>query len=327
LAQLEGADLTNVVPFAAPSRENPAIQSLRLTPADRPAPSIARPASRAWLRCVLLCSFAAHAGIYWLLNRAPPPLASIGIEAMSVEIVLGDNKPAGPAQAPGKADEEQPETSPARIEEAARPEPQSQAQPESQPETAEEARPEPPPASVASTAAPETEQAPVVTEAPPVLAAPTSPDTAARSKPSSRTQRQPKPATEPLRQPNRAAHPAREHQAMLPPASRAPSRAANGTGPGRSDAATNYRGLVYAHLVRYQRYPAEARSRGEQGVPAVSFTLDNSGGVTSVALVRPSGIASLDQEAQAMVRRASPFPPPPPGAPRSFTAPVRFHLQ
>jgi protein TonB len=46
--------------------------------------------------------------------------------------------------------------------------------------------------------------------------------------------------------------------------------------------------------------------------------------VTRVAVVQSSGHSTLDQEAQAMVRRASPFPPPPDRAAKSFTIPVRF---
>ena len=114
---------------------------------------------------------------------------------------------------------------------------------------------------------------------------------------------------------------------MLPPASRAPSSSAAGLGPGRSDTDVNYPGLVRAHLMHYQRFPPDARSRGDQGVASVSFTLDRSGRVSSVALARGSGIASLDQEVQAMVHRASPFPPPPSGRPISFTVPVSFRLR
>ena len=43
-------------------------------------------------------------------------------------------------------------------------------------------------------------------------------------------------------------------------------------------------------------------------------------------LARGSGIASIDQEVQTMVRRASPFPAPPSGRAQSFTVPVRFRL-
>jgi colicin import membrane protein len=97
-------------------------------------------------------------------------------------------------------------------------------------------------------------------------------------------------------------------------------------GVGRSDRDTNYPGLVSAHLRRYRQYPADARNRGDQGTAAVSFGLDSGGRVTSARLVRGSGITSIDQEVQAMVRRASPFPAPPDGRPRSFTVPVNFRL-
>ena len=72
--------------------------------------------------------------------------------------------------------------------------------------------------------------------------------------------------------------------------------------------------------------PSDARSRGDQGTATVSFSLDGGGGVTSARLARGSGVASIDQEVQAMVRRASPFPAPPDGRPRSFTVPVSFRL-
>jgi len=114
---------------------------------------------------------------------------------------------------------------------------------------------------------------------------------------------------------------------MLPAPAGAPATPANGVGRGRSDADSNYRGLVAAHLARYKRFPTDARSRGDQGVASVAFSLDTGGRVSSVALVRGSGVASLDQEVQAMVHRASPFPAPPSGRPMSFTVPVSFRLQ
>ena len=105
-----------------------------------------------------------------------------------------------------------------------------------------------------------------------------------------------------------------------------PSTAANNVGVGRSSNDTNYRGLVSAHLARYKQYPADARSRGDGGTATVTFSLSGSGGVTSVRLTRGSGVASIDQEVQAMVRRASPFPAPPDGRSTSFTVPVSFRL-
>jgi len=70
----------------------------------------------------------------------------------------------------------------------------------------------------------------------------------------------------------------------------------------------------------------DVRSRGQQGTATVSFSLDGGGRVTAARLVRGSGIASIDQEVQAMVRRSSPFPAPPSGRSVSFTVPVSFRL-
>ena len=87
-----------------------------------------------------------------------------------------------------------------------------------------------------------------------------------------------------------------------------------------------YRGQVIAHLGRFKRYPEGAKSRNAEGTPVVTFSLDARGNATRAALARSSGHADIDAEALAMVRRAVPFPAPPPGAPRSFTASVGFRL-
>lgn len=109
---------------------------------------------------------------------------------------------------------------------------------------------------------------------------------------------------------------------------RAPAApAAGGVGRGRSEANTNYRGIVAAHLARYKQFPPEARERGSQGSAVVTFALNGGGRVTSVSLARGTGVTALDQEAVAMVRRASPFPAPPDGRGVSFTVPVSFRLQ
>jgi protein TonB len=81
----------------------------------------------------------------------------------------------------------------------------------------------------------------------------------------------------------------------------------NGTGLGAATRA-NYAGLVSAHLQRNKRPLPD----GQTGRAGVAFNVDRSGRVTSVRVFSPSGNASVDQEIQAMVRRASPFPPPPP---------------
>jgi protein TonB len=84
----------------------------------------------------------------------------------------------------------------------------------------------------------------------------------------------------------------------------------SGIGRGRSDAESNCIGLAGAHLRRYQQFPAEAQALGERGDTMVAFTLDGGGRVGGVRLASGSGFASIDREAQAMVRRASPFPLP-----------------
>ncbi len=102
--------------------------------------------------------------------------------------------------------------------------------------------------------------------------------------------------------------------------------AAGGVGRGQSRSDANYNGLVAAHLVRHKRFPPGPQSKRNRGTAVVSFSLDGSGRLMAVKLVRSSGVAALDQEAQVMVRRASPFPVPPRGT-ASFTVPLTFQIQ
>ena len=89
-------------------------------------------------------------------------------------------------------------------------------------------------------------------------------------------------------------------------------------------AAAAYREAVYARLAARTRYPEAAMETRPRGVAMVRFSLDASGQVTSAALARSAGDETLDADAVSTVRRASPFPPPPPGAPRDFTAPLSY---
>ena len=84
---------------------------------------------------------------------------------------------------------------------------------------------------------------------------------------------------------------------------------------------------LMAHLERRKRYPRSARRARQEGVAQVRFTIDGSGNVQSVALARSSGVAELDAEVVAMVRRASPVPAPPPGVGRTIVVPVQFNLR
>ena len=82
-------------------------------------------------------------------------------------------------------------------------------------------------------------------------------------------------------------------------------------------AASNYPGLV---MRRIQRAKRRADVRGEA---LVRFSITSGGGVASVSLARSSGSGKLDGIALAQVRRAAPFPPPPPGARTSYTVRIK----
>jgi protein TonB len=133
----------------------------------------------------------------------------------------------------------------------------------------------------------------------------------------------------PVQQPSApASHPARSSEApSRASAASVASSASSGIGRGRSDVDSNYRGLVAAHLARHKRFPEEIRRRRQQGSTLVTFAIDGSGKVTTIALARSSGNAGVDQASQDMIRRASPFPAPPSGQPMSFNVPVSFEIR
>jgi periplasmic protein TonB len=139
--------------------------------------------------------------------------------------------------------------------------------------------------------------------------------------------------------PEQQANPVQQQAAPTPQPERSkevPNRAAtasvastssSGIGRGRSDVDSNYRGLVAAHLARHKRFPEEIRRRSQQGSTLITFAIDDSGKVTTIALARSSGHASIDEASQEMIRRASPFPAPPKGQPMSFSVPVSFEIR
>ncbi len=76
---------------------------------------------------------------------------------------------------------------------------------------------------------------------------------------------------------------------------------------GGSDAA-RFRDALLAHILRYKRYPAEARSNRQQAVAWVRFLMHRDGSVSRVWISQGSGAPLLDEEAVASVRRAAPLP-------------------
>lgn len=327
---IASADLRNVVPFMRPRATGAHAPEITL-PAE-PARLRASNLTRERLRLVAFAalSLAVHGGLLAAFWREPEPLASIGIEVMSVEIVVGATAPAGAAQAPGEneiqaaaAPDPQPPEVQREAEQRATEQPQAVpvAPQETAPEQARETPVEPEPQVAEQNARPDEvkpREAVSATEAallPPTEEKPAEPKA------------EPKPIQNvaPVKERRRIEAPTKDRAAKQANAS-TPSTAANNVGVGRSDSDSNYAGLVSAHLRRHQQYPADARSRGDQGTATVSFSLDGGGRVTSARLVRGSGIASIDSEVQAMVRRSSPFPAPPSGRSVSFTVPVSFRL-
>jgi protein TonB len=108
------------------------------------------------------------------------------------------------------------------------------------------------------------------------------------------------------------------------PETRAPSKSER-VGQFSQSASNNYNSLVYGHLQRFKRYPSSAH--GASGTVTVRFALNREGDVVSSAVTKSSGNETLDEEALAILRRASPFPPFPaakPGAQDSFVGPINF---
>ncbi len=100
--------------------------------------------------------------------------------------------------------------------------------------------------------------------------------------------------------------------------------------PKPSNALPTWKNQVSALIERNKRYPAAAQSRRQQGVVQLSFSLDRKGQVLSTRVATSSGFALLDEEAMALVRRAQPFPPPPPelaGTHVDLIVPIRFNLR
>jgi protein TonB len=306
--EVGGRDLGNVIPLfpRALSYASGPAPELRLSSADRPAPP-ARVERNWWYAALLTGSIAVHAAAVIVLNDEPPPLASVGIQSISVEIVLGSDTAAGLANKPTAVETPLDAASVSETADLVEPDAAREVRESAESATSVEPR--------TIEAAPPTVLAEIQAEPQSALAAKVATAVPERKvAPPAR----PKPQHRNSEQGNRVA-------ARQPPASTA--AASNGAGPGRSDLDTNYRGIVAAQLARNKNFPLEARRNGEQGNAVVSFSIDGNGHVTQVALVRATGIASLDHEAQSMVRRASPFPPPPSRRPMRFTVPVSFNIR
>lgn len=139
-------------------------------------------------------------------------------------------------------------------------------------------------------------------------------------------QRQDTPATnfQPPRRPRSEPTPP---PASNPPPRQAmpPSQPAANTGP----TPEQWQQQVLRYLDRRKQYPRDAERAGQEGVVAISFTIDTSGRVLSASVARSSGFPALDQAALDTARRSSPVPRPPAslGGSVSLTASIRFTIR
>jgi periplasmic protein TonB len=352
--------LSNVIPFLRPRAAEVQAPAVVLPTDAARLPRLGLAGERVRLIAFAALSLAVHGSVFAWFWRDPEPLASIGIEVISAEILLGATTPAGAEKTQG---EEQKSTMAATDPQQTDPQREAEQKATEQAQNVQVAREETAPEQTMTlerqaderqpddnAAAPREERAPAepkyslaMVESPntPEMATATPkeipPDTTEISllpqpeeKPVEKKP-EPKPVQAAPPKPVKDAAKAKERRRIDAPtrekatkeakAYSTPSTAASGVGVGRSSNDTNYRGVVWAHLARYKQTAAGS------GTAVVAFTVGGSGGVSGVRVTRSSGVASIDQEAAAMVRRASPFPPPPGGQSRSFDIPVTYRTQ
>ena len=96
------------------------------------------------------------------------------------------------------------------------------------------------------------------------------------------------------------------------------------------EAPASWRRAIVAHLGRHKRYPAQARSRRNEGEVAVRFRINRAGQIVSASVLRSSGSSLLDQAALDLLRRAQPLPSFPKSLRASeveLIAPINYRLK
>lgn len=82
--------------------------------------------------------------------------------------------------------------------------------------------------------------------------------------------------------------------------------------------------INYAAKVRARVAARKPGGAGQRGTVVVSFGVSSAGGLAYARIARSSGNGALDRRVLSAVRRAAPFPRPPPGATRRFSIPFYF---
>jgi protein TonB len=326
------------------SREPEAVPDAAVFAGPRPAPETIV-AGDGPFRVSALASFGVHAAILAGMIVGGIVLGEersagsgedvVFIESVPVELVDSAPTPEAPPVEAAEAEQPLPEESAEATQE-----PVEQTAALEPAETPPEPTPEPPPAEPVPTVEPTT--APLPPADAPAGELPAEPEVEAIA-PDAETM--PIPRTKPQRIEVAEAEPPPEPKASEPepkpaaaPPPSAPSAPAStesgGAGAGGSSAtagasaASAYRAKVAAQLKRKRFYPNAARRDRLTGTATVSFTLNASGKVMAVKVVRSSGARVLDEAAREMVQRASPYPPIPAGLGPTITiqAPIAFDL-
>ncbi|MCW6508698.1 TonB family protein [Lichenifustis flavocetrariae] len=99
-------------------------------------------------------------------------------------------------------------------------------------------------------------------------------------------------------------------------------------GPTGQGSATSqaYRGAVYGAFAKAKDVVEAAQAQHLRGQAVVAFTLDDKGGLATLGIAVSSGHPDVDEAALDYIRHSAPFPPPPPGAQRSFSPAIGFGL-
>lgn len=85
---------------------------------------------------------------------------------------------------------------------------------------------------------------------------------------------------------------------------------------------SRYLAIVYGMIMQHRNLVDVSASIG--GNVTIAFNVDDDGNVIGIGVQQTSGYPQVDAEAAAAIRRASPFPPPPAGAPHGLVATIDF---
>ena len=97
-----------------------------------------------------------------------------------------------------------------------------------------------------------------------------------------------------------------------------------------ANAVPSWKRQVSSLIERNKRYPDAAQARNLHGTVQLAFTLDRQGRVTASRIAKSSGSSALDEATLDLVRRAQPFPAPPPempGAEITLDVEVRYNIR